>query len=119
MLNRRAMVCVVMFISVFPVVSAHGERQIHVEQITVRCINDETKKFDVKPSAYFTKKCEGKTKCSAAAAGLAQRKVARDISGTKRAYRGGRERLDRLEAAWITANAPSEKPARVSPHIPR
>src|SRR5215471_17857324 len=65
MLNRRAMVCVVMFISVFPVVSAHGERQIHVEQITVRCINHETKKFDVKPSAYFTKKCEGKTKCSA------------------------------------------------------
>src|SRR5262249_38829288 len=42
-----------------------SERQIHIEQVVVRCEGDQEKKFEVKPSAYFFKKCEGKHKCSA------------------------------------------------------
>ena len=42
-----------------------SDRQIHIEQVVVRCEGDQEKKFEVKPSAYFFKKCEGKHKCSA------------------------------------------------------
>jgi len=41
------------------------DRQIHIEQAVVRCEGDQEKKFEMKPSAYFFKKCEGKHKCSA------------------------------------------------------
>jgi len=65
MFDRRLIVCMAMLMSVFTLVSGHGKRQIHIEQISVRFSNDETKKFDGKPSAYFTKKCESKNRCSA------------------------------------------------------
>ena len=45
--------------------AAAADRQIHIEQAVVRCEGDQEKKFEVKPSAYFFKKCEGKHKCSA------------------------------------------------------
>ena len=44
--------------------NARAERLIHIEQVTVRCETDQNQKFDVKPSASYIKKCEGKNKCS-------------------------------------------------------